>query len=147
VTAPTKAESVGLLRKRACVLFTAWAMSADDRAAAELVISELLTNAVLHGREVMTLAVTRAGPVLDISVTDHGQPHAATATRDPDEHGRGLSIVAALTQDLRIDQASQGWRVRVRMHLDSAPSKDPTARRRSQDSRRPAPAGRSPEPR
>ncbi|GGW74935.1 hypothetical protein GCM10010350_69620 [Streptomyces galilaeus] len=115
-------------------------MGAEDRATAGLVISELLTNAVLHGREVMTLAVTRAGRVLDISVTDHGRPGATTATCDPDEHGRGLSIVAAVAQDLRIEQAPQGWRVRVRMHLDHALPPD-RADRPSQVRRRPAAAG------
>src|SRR4051812_36498964 len=94
VTAPAQAESVGLLRARASALFGAWAMSADAQTTAKLVISELLTNAVLHGHDVMTLAIARTGPTLEITVTDHGQPKTAIAPTDPDEHGRGLAIVA-----------------------------------------------------
>ncbi|WP_457029714.1 ATP-binding protein [Kitasatospora sp. P5_F3] len=119
VTAPAQAGSVGLLRERASALFAAWAMSADAQATAKLVISELLTNAVLHGHDVMTLAIARTGPTLEITVTDHGQPKTATAPTDPDEHGRGLAIVAAVTHDLQIDETPRGWRTQARMKLDS----------------------------
>ncbi|MGC0327284.1 anti-sigma regulatory factor (Ser/Thr protein kinase) [Streptomyces sp. SAI-170] len=118
VTAPARAECVGLLRKRASALFAAWAMSDDAQAAAELVISELLTNAVLHGRGMMTLAITRTGPTLDISVDDHGQSERITPPCEPGEHGRGLAIVAAVSCGLQIDETPRGWRARARMNLE-----------------------------
>ncbi|MFF3349667.1 ATP-binding protein [Streptomyces sp. NPDC002779] len=83
-------------------------MDADDRSTAELVISELLTNAALHGRGTMTPAIGRTGPTLEMSVTDHGQPKAAIPPAEPHEHGRGLAIVAAVTHDLRIDETPRG---------------------------------------
>ncbi|KQV13540.1 hypothetical protein ASC99_33595 [Kitasatospora sp. Root107] len=95
-------------------------MSADAQATAKLVISELLTNAVLHGHDVMTLAIACTGPTLEITVTDHGQPKTAIPPpSDPDEHGRGLAIVAAVTHDLQIDETPRGWRTRAHMKLHS----------------------------
>ncbi|WP_454335155.1 ATP-binding protein [Streptomyces glaucescens] len=119
VTARAHAESVGILRERASTLFAAWAMSDDAQAAAELVISELLTNAVLHGRDTMTLAITRTGPTLDISVDDYGQITTMSPPCEPDEHGRGLAIVAAVSRDLQIVETPRGWRARARMNFDS----------------------------
>ncbi|MFE6337544.1 ATP-binding protein [Streptomyces sp. NPDC057798] len=118
VTAPAHAASVGLLRRRASALLAAWALDADARTTAELVISELLTNAVLHGRGMMTLTITRTDPKLHLSVTDHGQPRTATPPAEPDEHGRGLAIVAAVTHDLRIDETPAGWCIRACMNLN-----------------------------
>ncbi|WP_020123973.1 ATP-binding protein [Streptomyces canus] len=121
--ASARPESVGYLRKRASMIFAGWMLSTDEAQSAELVISELLTNAVEHGRADMTLAVTRAESGLEITVIDHG--HATkSATKsatvnDPDEHGRGLAIVAALTHNLSIDRAAEGWHILARIVLRS----------------------------
>lgn len=95
-------------------------MSPDTQDTAALVISELLTNAVLHGRDKMTLAIVYTGPALEIVVTDHGKAKAANPPTDPDEHGRGLDIVAAITRDLQVEKTSHGWRTRA--HMDLAPA-------------------------
>ncbi|WP_328665458.1 ATP-binding protein [Streptomyces sp. NBC_00322] len=124
ITAPAQADSVATLRRRASMLF-AWAMSADERSTAALVISELLTNAVMHGHSEMTLVIALTGSVLEITVTDHGKPKtSSTPPSDADEHGRGLVIVSAVTRDVRIDETATGWRTRAVMDLASA---DPTA--------------------
>jgi len=119
ITAPAKPRSVSLLRGRACVLFAGWAMSIDEQSTAELVISELLTNAVRHGHDEMTLVVARTDSTLEITVVDHGEAAETTAAAgDPDEHGRGLVIVAAVTRDLCIDETATGWRTLARIDLD-----------------------------
>lgn len=125
VTAPAQAESVSLLRRRASTLFAAWAMDADSQATAELVVSELLTNAVLHGRDTMTLAIARTCFTLDITVTDHGETKGTVPHAEPDEHGRGLEIVGALTRDFRVEQTPSGWRARARMDLGPPPADEP----------------------
>lgn len=63
-----------------------------------LVISELVTNAIIHALPPAALSV-RSMPcsVLRIEVTDGGpQPHLPPHPHPQEEHGRGLSIVAAL---------------------------------------------------
>ncbi|WP_405918686.1 ATP-binding protein [Streptomyces longwoodensis] len=125
ITAPARAESVHLLRHRASALLTTWAMSADTLAAAELVISELLTNGALHGRDTMTLALTRTSSTLDISASDHGQTKAAPL-RNPAEHGRGLALVAALTCELHVHETPQGWHAQAGMDVEaSTPGSSP----------------------
>ena len=101
------------------MLFAGWAMSIDEQSTAELVISELLTNAVRHGHDEMTLVVARTDSTLEITVVDHGEAAETTAAAgDPDEHGRGLVIVAAVTRDLCIDETATGWRTLARIDLD-----------------------------
>ncbi|MFF9490348.1 ATP-binding protein [Streptomyces sp. NPDC014676] len=124
--APARPKSVGCLRKRASMIFSGWMLGPQETQAAELVISELLTNAVEHGHGEMTLAVARTGSALEITVADHGPAARSTSFSDPDEHGRGLAIVAALAQDLSIDKTAGGWRALARLTLRS-PMSDPAA--------------------
>lgn len=121
-TAPAQASSVRTLRSRASLLFAGWAMSPDEQGTAELVISELLTNAVMHGHDEMTLAIALTGSILEITVTDHGEPKSPTPPSDLDEHGRGLAIVAAVSRDLRVDEMDAGWRAQARIELESEAS-------------------------
>ncbi|MGW7349985.1 ATP-binding protein [Streptomyces sp. NPDC054784] len=66
---------------------------------AVLVVSELVTNAVLHGYGSVRLAVRFHGSMLRIEVTD-GSARAARMRRpgDGDEGGRGLLLVAAVAR-------------------------------------------------
>lgn len=69
---------------------------------AVLVVSELVTNAVTHGTSPaeLRLVLGRESHGLRVEVTDAGP--AACGDRKavpPDEHGRGLPIVAALASD------------------------------------------------
>ncbi|WP_424537198.1 ATP-binding protein [Sphaerisporangium viridialbum] len=71
-----------------------------------LVVTELLTNAVLHARPPITLTLRFTGNVLTGAVTDHGDiwPYGdGRGCLEDDEHGRGLQIVAALTDRWGVD--------------------------------------------
>jgi len=66
-----------------------------------LVLSELVTNAVLHGAEPIDVCVSRDGDVLRIEVSDGGARIQGVAPRshdDPRPGGRGLHIVNSLAQ-------------------------------------------------
>lgn len=117
--ASARPDSVGYLRKRASMIFAGWMLSTDEAQSAELVISELLTNAVEHGRADMTLAVARTESDLEIAVIDHGHATKSVTVNDPDEHGRGLAIVAAFTHNLSIDRTADGWHILARIVLRS----------------------------
>ncbi|MDH6581474.1 anti-sigma regulatory factor (Ser/Thr protein kinase) [Streptomyces sp. SAI-133] len=117
--ASARPESVGYLRRRASMILAGWMLSTDEAQSAELVISELLTNAVEHGRADMTLAVARTASDLEITVIDHGHAAKSATINDPDEHGRGLAIVAALTHNLSIDRTADGWHTLARIVLGS----------------------------
>ncbi len=66
---------------------------------AELLVSEVVTNAVVHGRPAITLHVSTDPPGIGVAVRDFGDtlPPTAPAPVAPGAtHGRGLMIVEAL---------------------------------------------------
>ncbi|MEU7148638.1 ATP-binding protein [Streptomyces sp. NPDC045456] len=69
---------------------------------AELVVSELVTNAIVHsGGRKITLTLSLRGSFLRITVCDGGRGY--TLSPDPpdaaDEHGRGLILVQAIADE------------------------------------------------
>jgi anti-sigma regulatory factor (Ser/Thr protein kinase) len=82
---------------------TAWNVQADKVEAAQLVVSELVTNAVLHAPDspTITLDLRLTGDAVRVLVSDHGlgepdrrpQPDALTC-----ETGRGVWLVDAFTE-------------------------------------------------
>jgi anti-sigma regulatory factor (Ser/Thr protein kinase) len=73
----------------------------NDSGAALLVLSELVTNAVLHGAEPIEVYVSRDGDLLRIEVSDGGVRTDGVVPRthdDPRPGGRGLHIVNSLAK-------------------------------------------------
>ena len=78
----------------------------------ELVVSELVTNAVEHGRGIIRVEVTHNDHELRGFVSDRGSgfPYELRAFGDTQEGGRGLAIVNALVTDWGIRRGStQVW--------------------------------------
>lgn len=75
---------------------------AYDADIARLLLSELVTNAILHARTAFTVQVSDNGTTLRVKVTDAaaaqdvGSPLANATSEDGDESGRGLQIVQML---------------------------------------------------
>lgn len=88
-----------------------WAME-DLLDEAELVVSELVTNAVTHGGSACRLELSHSSGALRIEVTDEGtgspepQPFDAEA-----EHGRGLVLVSAMSTSWGVEAAPAGKKV------------------------------------
>ena len=76
----------------------------DDGRCADvaLAVSELVTNALRHGDDPVTLTVTPANGVVRIEVTDANPSLFVTAGADMDEGRRGLRLVDAVCK-------SWGW--------------------------------------
>ncbi len=80
---------------------------------AQLIVTELATNAVVHGRAPVTLRLDRAPGLLRIEVADSGSGHAST--RRPQmpaplaPSGRGLLLVSRLAQAWGGQSTDQGW--------------------------------------
>ncbi|MCT2590876.1 ATP-binding protein [Streptomyces sp. N2-109] len=117
---PRTPHTVSRSRANLRAQLRAWGLSPDDVATAELVLSELVTNAVQHagnppGRQVeVRFTLTDAPTLLRLEVSDActALPRPRTAaldlTPDPDaESGRGLLLVTAL---------ADGWGVTPRPH-------------------------------
>jgi len=98
---------------------------------AELVASELVTNALLHGGGQHELRVGLSDAALRIQVIDHGagMPDPRTAGQR-DEHGRGLLLVSALCAAWGVEALPGGgkmvWAELLRPLVDPGP--DPARR-------------------
>lgn len=97
---------------------------ADD---AELIVSELTANAILHtasGRESgnFHLAVVVSARVVAVSVTDEGGAESAPKAQhrcQEAEHGRGLSMVTLLAHRVVVHQTDEGHTVTAELHTDA----------------------------
>ncbi len=96
---PCAPEAVAKARCQVRDTLTEWGMPALVDSA-EVVISELLTNAIQHGAAPIILALSAIGPAAVAgSVADGGPEHLRLPPAEPDldaTSGRGLAIVAAL---------------------------------------------------
>jgi anti-sigma regulatory factor (Ser/Thr protein kinase) len=82
-----------------------WGFAEPAREDVLLVVSELVTNAVLHGAEPIVVTVVRAAERVRVEVTDGATDASPHSNRVPPEAetGRGLSVVTRLA-------AAWGWR-------------------------------------
>ncbi|MFC9430237.1 SpoIIE family protein phosphatase [Streptomyces sp. NPDC056987] len=94
---PAEPELVADARERITGQLAAWGLE-ELTFTTELVVSELFTNAILHGRGPVLLRLIRDRTLL-CEVSDHSTsaPHMRRA-RVYDEGGRGLLLVAQLTR-------------------------------------------------
>lgn len=99
--------AVAQTRKWVAETLTAWELL-DLEYVTELVVSELVTNAIRYGREPVQVRLLRdTALICEVSDASSTAPHLRRA-RAFDEGGRGLFIVAQLTQRWGSRQTSTG---------------------------------------
>ncbi|MFD7445760.1 SpoIIE family protein phosphatase [Streptomyces sp. NPDC059909] len=90
----------------------------------ELVVSELVTNAIRYGRPPIQLRLIRDGTLIcEVSDASSTAPHMRRA-RLSDEGGRGLLLVAQLTQNWGTRHARQGKTIWCEQHTATAAGLD-----------------------
>ena len=93
------------------------------RADAELLVSELVTNAVLHGRSDVTLSIAVAEGVLEVGVADRTpmRPGFPTTASVPEpwiaEGGRGLHLVDQVADEWGVAPMATGKQVWFRLDV------------------------------
>jgi hypothetical protein len=91
----------------------AWGVPERTREIAELVVSELVGNAVEHGGGVNEFALSLRDDVVRVDVVDHNAELPVPYTPDPVEaRHRGLLIVAALSTrwgSVRVGSGKSVW--------------------------------------
>ncbi|MYS32870.1 ATP-binding protein [Streptomyces sp. SID4920] len=113
-TLPRGPDSVRAARRLVGLALTVWGMDPGLRDSAQLVTSELVTNAVRHTRRAVRVTVTRLdGDRVKVAVVDLALTHPAPRSAGADqESGRGLQIVAALAKrQWGVDTLAFGKRV------------------------------------
>ncbi|MEU9307461.1 SpoIIE family protein phosphatase [Streptomyces sp. NPDC048256] len=95
---PADPSLVAPIRKQAVDQLSRWGLS-DASFTTELVVSELVTNAIRYGAHPIRLRLIHDAATLiyEVSDTSHTAPHLRRA-KTWDEGGRGLLLVAQLTQ-------------------------------------------------
>ncbi|MFF3934638.1 ATP-binding protein [Streptomyces phaeofaciens] len=108
---PHAPGAVPAVRGRVRNILAEWGLSPDTTMDALLVVSELLTNALVHALPPATLRLSwvrvDGHAALRVEVTDAGPVLAGEGwgDPDPDEHGRGIDIITALAArcGIRVD--------------------------------------------
>ncbi len=112
---PARRTSVPEARRRVTALLRAWGARQQVRDDVELVVSELITNAIRHtDSEKVGCELRLAGAHIRIEITDQGGPQASAPHAQPGsvdkECGRGLFLVGALSErwGTRLDATGPG---------------------------------------
>jgi anti-sigma regulatory factor (Ser/Thr protein kinase) len=109
ITLPRSPSSVAAARRFIQARAAAWSFPKPAREQLVLIGSELVTNAVLHARTELTVTLELHADRVRISVRDHSQAPATLRHYRPDAlTGRGLGVVAALSDDWGISAAADG---------------------------------------
>jgi anti-sigma regulatory factor (Ser/Thr protein kinase) len=117
VDLPTRVESVAVARRFAAGRLAEWGVPRDDTLDALLIVSELVTNAIVHGAPPVRLRLWHTSGGLQIAVDD-GSTAIPRLRRPRSEqpHGRGLMIVARLATRCTIHLREHGktvWATRA----------------------------------
>ena len=88
-----------------------------------LAVDEAATNAILHGSrggDPVQVAVRVRGDWVEATVVDHGPaqpPHPPPTTDQLSSRGRGLWLLGCLVDEVRVERAALGTRVRLRRRI------------------------------
>jgi anti-sigma regulatory factor (Ser/Thr protein kinase) len=112
-------RSAGQARRLTRARLTGWSVGEDTCEAAALVVSELVTNALVHtASQVIVCDLHDEADRLRISVRDEGctpgEPHPSPQ-RPEEEHGRGLLLVEAVSSAWGAQEAAPGLLVWVEL--------------------------------
>jgi anti-sigma regulatory factor (Ser/Thr protein kinase) len=109
ITLPAELRSIRTARRFVGECCHEAALSDERCDDALLLTSELVTNAILHGRSEVSVEVEARGEVLRISVFDENSRHPQPVEEDPDAlDGRGLALVDALAQRWGVEDRRLG---------------------------------------
>ena len=109
-----RAASVAEARHRTLAWLFRRPVGQQAAEAAALIVSELVTNAIVHsGSEVVSCVLRLGSGLLRIEVTDQGVGTAEPAARmpaDDDVSGRGLLLVSAVSEEWGVSSTIPGGR-------------------------------------
>ena len=111
---PARASSPGAARRFVAKTLEGWRFAGGDDAI--LVVSELVTNALLHARTPMTVTLAEDGDALRLSVTDGSMQELQQRHFSADSGtGRGLRLLASLASEWGVEWHGDGKTVWARI--------------------------------
>lgn len=115
---PADARAGTMARRAVQAVCRSWGLGADEGWAddAELVVAELVGNAVRHAPSTLALSVDRRGEDVVVAVTDGVVAAPVPRSASPlAEDGRGMLIIEALADGWGVDQRPVGKSVWVQL--------------------------------
>lgn len=121
-TLPAETRAVARARAFARDRLAAWHLTDETAEAASVVVSEFVTNTVTHsGARDVTLRLARCVSHVWIEVVDTGVwRHPANAGDDLSEDGRGLGLVAAMSEGFGVHRTGAGTHAWARLTAPTA---------------------------
>jgi len=114
-------ESVGTARRQARSILGSWAVGPRAVDDVLLVLSELVTNAVLHAGEAQSAAIVLSDACVRVEVADRSRVAPTPSRYGLDAHtGRGLGLVQSLSLEWGVAHQAQGKLVWADVPLDDA---------------------------
>ncbi|MFC9337379.1 ATP-binding protein [Streptomyces sp. NPDC057020] len=112
---PCDLESAAVARRLVAAVLDRWELP-ELKFSAEMIASELVTNAVLHARTcgapVRVVATRLPGYRVQVAVADFDRRPPLLVQAGPDEEsGRGLALIAALSENWGCEERHWGKRV------------------------------------
>ncbi|MDF4249064.1 SpoIIE family protein phosphatase [Streptomyces sp. WMMB303] len=121
---PSDPEAVAPVRAACAARLVEWGLE-ETAFTAELILSELLTNAIRYGAPPVTVRLLCDRYVTcEVSDSSSTAPHLRRATT-VDEGGRGLFLIAQLAQHWGTRYTAEGKTIWAELSLDGAPSEVP----------------------
>ncbi|NWF30931.1 ATP-binding protein [Streptomyces sp. PKU-EA00015] len=112
---PHAPGAASVMRRRVRAVLADWHLASDVAEDVILLASELLTNAITHALPPATLRMSQVLvdglKAVHVEVTDAGPAAPADPPAcglDPDEHGRGIEIVMALSARHGVREGADG---------------------------------------
>jgi anti-sigma regulatory factor (Ser/Thr protein kinase) len=116
-------ESVGMARHQARTILGSWVVGPRATDDVLLVLSELVTNAVLHAGQAQRAALVLCDDRIRVEVADRSRVAPAPSRYGLDAHtGRGLGLVQSLCLEWGVAHQAQGKLVWADVSLDDAQS-------------------------
>lgn len=122
-TFPADTSAAGLARRFVVGTLIEWSLAEDVVDRAELCVSELVTNAVIHSGTEPTVTLRTDGANLVVAVHDHGSQQRIEPVEDAEAEsisGRGLSLVQALVSAWNVEHTTGGTSVWCELELESS---------------------------
>ncbi|CAN5799329.1 hypothetical protein BH23ACT4_BH23ACT4_14210 [soil metagenome] len=102
-------ETLSAPAARKFVLSLGWSEDSDTNIRLATVVSEIVTNAILHARTSFVVSVSPKPTAIRVEVSDGSSTFPARPNYDPTQPtGRGLAIVEAMADRWGVDTESSG---------------------------------------
>jgi serine phosphatase RsbU (regulator of sigma subunit)/anti-sigma regulatory factor (Ser/Thr protein kinase) len=124
-TLPSDTKAPGLARRFLDETLARWAVHEDVVVTAQLCVSELVTNAVIHTGTRPDMTVELDDECLTVLVVDHGGEGDVAVTVEDDPirvSGRGLNLVDAMSSAWGVQQTPDGTTVWFELEVVEVPS-------------------------